>query len=169
MARGRAIGVSGMISLCPNADPAVAARPGHVAPGGALVYFKLTKLLSLAAGSLLILTTPASAQQQDVTQFDAYFGYAFLNSPHIGLFENGMAAQVGFRPKGWYSVGFDYPFPGDAKSDTLPLANRPATTVRNRNWVVDASRCNSSHLPTGGAGAFVDPNLRRRPQLSIAR
>jgi len=40
--------------------------------------------------------------------FDAFAGYGFLDSPAIGLFENGFAAQVGFRPKTWYSAGFDY-------------------------------------------------------------
>jgi hypothetical protein len=61
----------------------------------------------LAAGLLLCL--PAVAQKQPyVSQFDAYGGYAFLDSPHIGLFENGFAAQVGFRPRTWYSVGVDY-------------------------------------------------------------
>ena len=54
-------------------------------------------------------TVPAlCAQQNYVSRFDAYVGYAFLNSPHISLFENGVALQVGLRPRPWYSVGFDY-------------------------------------------------------------
>lgn len=58
---------------------------------------------------LLVLLSPVVfAQQTYVTRYDAYGGYAFLDSPHLGLFQNGFAAQIGFRPKTWYSVGFDY-------------------------------------------------------------
>ena len=54
------------------------------------------------------LALPVFGQQDYVTRFDAFGGYAFLDSPHVSLFENGFATQVGFRPKTWYSVGFDY-------------------------------------------------------------
>ncbi len=57
--------------------------------------------------SLLVLS-PANAQQKYVSRFDAFGGYAFLDSPHVGLFENGFQFQVGVRPKTWYSLGFDY-------------------------------------------------------------
>ena len=57
--------------------------------------------------SLLVLS-PAYAQQKYVSRFDAFGGYAFLDSPHVGLFENGFQFQVGVRPKTWYSLGFDY-------------------------------------------------------------
>ena len=66
------------------------------------------KTLLTAAGVGLLLAASAMGQQTDVPRYDAYVGYAFLNSPHIGLFENGVAVQVGFRPKRWYSLGFDY-------------------------------------------------------------
>lgn len=64
--------------------------------------------ISLPAAAILLAAGLAYGQQTDVTRFDAYVGYAFLNSPHIGLFEQGVATQVGFRPTRWYSVGFDY-------------------------------------------------------------
>ena len=54
--------------------------------------------------------SPLYAQQTFVSRYDAYVGYAFLDSPHVSLFENGVAAQFGFRPKPWYSFGFDYSF-----------------------------------------------------------
>jgi hypothetical protein len=57
---------------------------------------------------LLLLAVTAFGQQTYVTRYDAYVGYAFLDSPHVNLFENGFAAQFGFRPKTWYSFGFDY-------------------------------------------------------------
>ena len=63
-------------------------------------------LVFLATFPLLAL--PAFAQQDYVSQFDAYVGYAFLDSPAISLFENGFATQFGFRAKTWLSAGFDY-------------------------------------------------------------
>ena len=57
---------------------------------------------------VLLLAAPVFAQQTYVTQFDAFTGYNFLNSSKIGLSEPGFGAQFGFRPKTWYSFGFDY-------------------------------------------------------------
>jgi hypothetical protein len=68
-------------------------------------YSVIPFLLSLA---LVLLAFPLHAQQTDVERFDAYVGYAFLDSPHVSLFENGFAAQFGVRPKTWFSVGIDY-------------------------------------------------------------
>jgi hypothetical protein len=61
----------------------------------------------VAAFSLLAISS-AFGQQSYVSRFDAFGGYAFLDSPHIGLFENGFQFQAGVRPKTWYSLGFDY-------------------------------------------------------------
>jgi hypothetical protein len=61
-----------------------------------------------AAFFALLAISPAYAQQQYVSRFDAFGGYAFLDSPHVGLFENGFQFQAGVRPKTWYSLGFDY-------------------------------------------------------------
>jgi len=58
--------------------------------------------------ALLLAASPVAAQQTYVSQFDVFAGYAFLDSPHISLFENGFQAQFGYRPKPWYSLGFDY-------------------------------------------------------------
>jgi hypothetical protein len=58
--------------------------------------------------ALLLLAAPAFGQQTYVTQFDAYSGFAYLNTPSLSLGEPGWAAQLGFRPKTWFSVGFDY-------------------------------------------------------------
>ena len=72
------------------------------------MFTALLKFLLPASVGVLLLAGPAFGQQTDITRFDAYVGYAFLDSPHIGLFENGVAMQVGYRPKRWYSLGFDY-------------------------------------------------------------
>ena len=82
-----------------------------------------TKLVML--GLLLLLCYPLAAQQTYVTQYDFYAGYAFLNSPKIGLFENGFQTQFGYRAKPWLSLGFDYSYTrGDLTitPDLLPTA-----------------------------------------------
>lgn len=56
----------------------------------------------------LTLAAPAVCQQTYVTRYDAFFGYAYLNSPAIKLPESGFQFQFGFRPSTRYSVGFDY-------------------------------------------------------------
>src|SRR5947209_7177461 len=55
-----------------------------------------------------LLAIPLYGQQTDVRRFDVFAGYGLLNSPHIGLSENGVAVQLGYRPKTWLTVGFDY-------------------------------------------------------------
>lgn len=57
---------------------------------------------------LLLLAAGAFAQQDYVSRYDLYVGYAFLDSPKIGLFENGVHVQAGMRPRTWLSLGFDY-------------------------------------------------------------
>jgi hypothetical protein len=51
---------------------------------------------------------PAFSQQTYVTRYDFSGGYTFLDSPHLGLFENGFNLQAAVRPRTWYAVGFDY-------------------------------------------------------------
>jgi hypothetical protein len=67
-------------------------------------------MLLIAPFVFVSLPPLAFGEQDYVTRYDAYVGYAFLDSPHIGLFENGVATQVGFRPRTWFSVGFDYSY-----------------------------------------------------------
>jgi len=71
-----------------------------------LTCFRTFSPLLLLA--MLLVVLPLQAQQTNVTRFDAYVGYAFLDSPKVSLFENGVAAQFGYRPKTWVSIGFDY-------------------------------------------------------------
>lgn len=67
-----------------------------------------SQMMLIMLAAFLLLASPLCGQQTYVTRYDAYVGYAFLDSPSIGLFENGFATQVGFRPRTWVSVGFDY-------------------------------------------------------------
>lgn len=66
-----------------------------------LTFLMLTLALTLLASS-------APGQQTYVTRYDVFTGYAFLDSPHVSLFENGFQFQAGVRPTTWYSLGFDY-------------------------------------------------------------
>ena len=63
-----------------------------------------------AAVSWLLLMPAVSAfgQQSYVTRFDVFAGYAYLNSPRVGLAEHGFQTQFGVRPWTWMSFGFDY-------------------------------------------------------------
>jgi len=68
---------------------------------------KWTPLLMFTALSFLM-TSTVLGQQAYVSRYDAFAGYTFLDSPRVGLFENGFQFQAGVRPKTWYSLGFDY-------------------------------------------------------------
>jgi hypothetical protein len=68
---------------------------------------KRTSLLIFNA-ALLFTASPTFGQQTYVSRFDAFAGYTFLDSPRVGLFENGFQFQAGVRPTTWYSIGFDY-------------------------------------------------------------
>jgi hypothetical protein len=95
---------------------------GHPPMCRALASRSLRGTTILTVGILLLLSFPLAGQQSYVTRFDAFGGYAFLNSPSVNLFEQGFAAQVGFRPKTWVSVGFDYTIAsGDLKVTTDQL------------------------------------------------
>lgn len=61
----------------------------------------LLLLPALFAGSAL-------AQQSYVGRFDIYNGFAYFDSPDIHLNERGYHLQLGFNPKTWYALGFDY-------------------------------------------------------------
>jgi hypothetical protein len=70
--------------------------------------FDKHRVALIAAGLFLVLSLPLAGQQSYVSRYDLYAGYAFLNSPKIGLFENGFHTQFGVRPRTWVSLGFDY-------------------------------------------------------------
>lgn len=74
---------------------------------------------------LLLLASACFGQQSYVSKYDVYTGYAFLDSPKISLFQNGVQLQFGMRPRRWVSLGFDYSYTkGDMQitPDLLPTA-----------------------------------------------
>ena len=62
----------------------------------------------LIAVSLFIAALPAWGQQSYISRYDLFTGYTFLDSPHVGLFENGFHVQAGVRARTWVSLGVDY-------------------------------------------------------------
>jgi hypothetical protein len=57
---------------------------------------------------IALLAVSASGQQTNVTRFDLFTGYTYLDSPHVSLAEHGFHTQIGVRPWTWMSLGFDY-------------------------------------------------------------
>jgi hypothetical protein len=85
-----------------------------------------------------VLAGVAAGEQTYVTRYDAFAGYAYLNSPKINLTAKGIHFQIGVRPSKWYSIGFDYSNVSGNLTltpDLLPtslqdnLGQRPATDV----------------------------------------
>jgi hypothetical protein len=70
--------------------------------------FSQRRAIVIVLGILFLLALPLSGQQSYVSRYDLYTGYAFLNSPKIGLFENGFHTQFGVRLKKWITIGADY-------------------------------------------------------------
>jgi hypothetical protein len=58
--------------------------------------------------TLILAATQAFGQQSYVGRFDAYAGFAYLNSPHISLAEHGFHLQGGVRATTWLSLGVDF-------------------------------------------------------------
>jgi opacity protein-like surface antigen len=65
------------------------------------------------------------AHQSYVGRFDVYAGFADINSPMLGLNEQGFHLQAGMNPRRWYSVGADYSEGTGSQiltTDLLPVA-----------------------------------------------
>ena len=66
-------------------------------------------LVCAVLAALLSSTVISKAQQSYIGRYDAYVGYADINSPMLGLDEhNGFHAQAGINPRRWLSIGGDY-------------------------------------------------------------
>ena len=69
---------------------------------------RTTRTLVPLSLALFLLAPAVFGQQTNVARYDFFTGFTNLNSPKIGLVENGFQMQIGVRPKTWYSIGFDY-------------------------------------------------------------
>lgn len=94
----------------------------------------------------LALAAPAVSQQTYVTRYDAYIGYAYLNSPAVKLPESGVHFQFGYRPKTWYSVGFDYT---NARGDLTLTPNLLPVDLQQRLAAQLGQLAAAGRLPAG--------------------
>lgn len=94
----------------------------------------------------LALAAPAVSQQTYVTRYDAYIGYAYLNSPAVKLPESGVHFQFGFRPSTHYSVGFDYT---NARGDLTLTPNLLPTDLQQRLGAQLGQLAAAGRLPAG--------------------
>jgi len=66
-------------------------------------------LVCAVLAALLGSTVISKAQQNYIGRYDAYAGFAVIDSPMLGLDEhNGFHAQAGINPRRWLSIGGDY-------------------------------------------------------------
>lgn len=56
----------------------------------------------------MLIAAQAGAQQPYAGRFDLYIGFTDLDTPELGLNQKGLNTQVGFNPKRWLAIGFDY-------------------------------------------------------------
>jgi hypothetical protein len=96
--------------------------------------------------SVALLAPAVFGQQTYVTRYDIYAGYAFLDSPKIGLFENGFQMQVGFRPTTWYSIGFDYSY---SRGDMTITPDLLPDSVQSKLRAQFAQLAAAGRLPAG--------------------
>ncbi|MGP8258374.1 MAG: hypothetical protein ACLQM6_00295 [Acidobacteriaceae bacterium] len=70
----------------------------------------IPRLLASAALAVLFAfpATSVRAQQSYVGRYDVYAGFADIDSPMLGLNEQGFHAQAGINPRLWLSFGADY-------------------------------------------------------------
>src|SRR5262249_6742008 len=101
---------------------------------------------------------------------DAYGGYAFLDSPHVNLFEQGFSAQTGVRAKTWLSVGFDYTW---ARGD-LKIGPEMLTTALQQQLGTELGRLAAAGLLPPGYKLTVPASSTTQtfaigPQLAYRR
>jgi hypothetical protein len=78
---------------------------------GKIIRTRLLAMLVMAvllAAALLFPPSTVFGQQEYVSRYNVYAGYAFLDSSHVALFENGVHFQAGVNSKTWLALGFDY-------------------------------------------------------------
>ena len=66
-------------------------------------------VLLCGAGLIPLCAFGQTAKGSDyASQFDAYAGFTYLESPQINLAERGFHIQTGYNWKPWLAMGFDY-------------------------------------------------------------
>ncbi len=121
-------------------------------------------------GGVFTLLIPAFSQQTYVSRYDFSAGYTFLDSPRLGLFENGFYAQAGVRPRTWYSLGFDYT---NTRGDTTLTPELLTTGLQQELGALLAQLAAAGLLPPGFTPAAPTHSLTQTfaagPQLAYRR
>ena len=69
---------------------------------------RLLRHLRYSIAAAFLLTIRTSAQQDYISRYDIYTGFVDIDSPALGLNEQGFHAQAGINPRTWLSFGGDY-------------------------------------------------------------
>ena len=102
--------------------------------------FALRRLLSFTALAIAVHAsiTSASAQQTYIGRYDAYTGFADIDSPKLGLNEKGFHTQLGINPRRWLSFGFDYSVATGSEyltTDLLPAALQARINAAQQQYI----------------------------------
>jgi len=109
------------------------------------------------------------AQQTYVSRYDAYVGFADIDSPRLGLNEhNGFHAQAGMNPRRWFSIGGDYSEGTGSQlltTDLLPTALQTQINAAQAAYIAGGALPPSYHLavPTDAA----TQTFAAGPQLAL--
>jgi hypothetical protein len=112
----------------------------------------ILRLLPLAVPAVLLTLAAVSAHAQPsyVGRFDAYAGFADIDSPALGLDEhNGFHAQAGWNPKLWLSLGGDYSEGSGSEmltTDLLPAATQAMVNAAQQQYIAFGLLPASYHL-----------------------
>ena len=138
-------------------------------PNRRAVRHRLRTAVLLLVVALPLASVAAQAQQDYVPRYNLYAGYAFLDSPHVSLFENGLHFQAGVNPKTWYALGFDYSVTGGDMTLTPDLLT---TAWQQQLGALLQGLAMAGENPCGihgsGKGRFQDPNLRGRAAVVLS-
>ena len=107
--------------------------------------YRLLRTIALTAFAT-VLVASASAQQPVVPRYDIYAGYTDIDSPALGLNQQGFHTQVGMNVRSWTSTGFDYSIA--TGSEILTTSELPAAKQAQINGAIQLYQA-AGLLPPG--------------------
>ena len=97
------------------------------------------------------------AQQSFVSRYDAFAGYSYLNSPKLGLAQNGFHTQFGVNARTWAALGVDFSyFTGNSTLHTTDLNSTqlaklaPIVPLLPPGFVIQSPYDATTYTITGG-------------------
>ncbi len=79
--------------------------------------------------SVLLFSCAAFAQQENVPRYTAFGGYAYANTPKLGLVQRGFDVEFGVNVNRWLTLGGDYSY-FTGHSDLFPHDLTPAIQLQ---------------------------------------